>query len=1007
MSTVTGRDALNGVSLSSTNTPAAPTTTTTTTATTTAAAAAAATMDPLDARGEDDTSSLVARMELKAAKAAIVDGGRHGALLRLFESEFFDMTMAMTYLNQYPESPELQVILCGHINRFSSDDIEFYLPQFLALFISSPAQYATLRDFLLQRCARSVQFSVLLTWLIDAERHSLPAIGEKHRAINLLRDDILTTRPVFTLAPELLPSQRQQQQQQLWRYGQPETTTGESAKRPGKGGQNGMGEGEGGKGDPLSSPPPLRPIRGGGHRRSRSDIGLGRYRRDSGKKGGDNTYSYQYRGRKTYSDPDYDYVRGGGVISDMGNLRSGHAFDAPDIESGGIDDMMYHHYQRARRPADAPLRSNFMATPRKQISSSSSGFDVSARDSGGNGRYNGDGGGGVGGGGRGLDGEGKGEGGEVDGDEHGAALANFGRRRRCRSKEDVVLEDCMKAEMVFVKALMSLGDRLVAFKERDTRRSQLHAELALLNLNLPARVYLPLCIGGTHEVGARSGSDASRVRTGLRHHHVVRVPPLEGITLNSKEKAPYMLQVEVIECERFTTSAVPNKLTLDAARRHHRSLSDPDVSPRRAVSKSSSGDGGQSSSSAREAADINGSALSLPAATARAPASPPPDHYESTAASPAASPSSSAAASPGASPHGSRNASWGRGLKPNFQPPPLDYGPLLAAAAETPEAENSGVVRVSDIRRRLTAACADPVSAFARQAADPSAVRAKEPWAQKVSRIRRHSPYGHLPTWRLIPVIIKSGDDLRQEMLATQLLALFQTTWVSERLALWIRPIRILVTSSLGGMIEVVGSAVSLHQAHAGRTLLEYFYQEFGDESSERFLAARRNFVESLAAYSLFCYFVQVKDRHNGNILITNEGHILHIDFGFIISNSPGKNMGFESAPFKLTLEFIEVMGGMQSDMFKYFKILILQGFIAARKHRDRFVTVVETMQRDSNLPCFVGGVDCVRDFADRFQLGLTEEQLTAHVEGLIQVSVNNMRTKLYDRFQYMTNGIK
>lgn len=70
---------------------------------------------------------------------------------------------------------------------------------------------------------------------------------------------------------------------------------------------------------------------------------------------------------------------------------------------------------------------------------------------------------------------------------------------------------------------------------------------------------------------------------------------------------------------------------------------------------------------------------------------------------------------------------------------------------------------------------------------------------------------------------------------------------------------------------------------------------------------ALKNFIESLAGYSLVQYFLQIKDRHNGNILIDNLGHIIHIDFGFMLSLSPG-NVGFESAPFKLTAEYMELM---------------------------------------------------------------------------------------------------
>ena len=38
-------------------------------------------------------------------------------------------------------------------------------------------------------------------------------------------------------------------------------------------------------------------------------------------------------------------------------------------------------------------------------------------------------------------------------------------------------------------------------------------------------------------------------------------------------------------------------------------------------------------------------------------------------------------------------------------------------------------------------------------------------------------------------------------------------------------------------------------------------------------------------------------------------------------------------------------MGGIQSDMYKCFKGLMLKGFMAARKHMDRFIQIVEIMQ--------------------------------------------------------------
>lgn len=43
-------------------------------------------------------------------------------------------------------------------------------------------------------------------------------------------------------------------------------------------------------------------------------------------------------------------------------------------------------------------------------------------------------------------------------------------------------------------------------------------------------------------------------------------------------------------------------------------------------------------------------------------------------------------------------------------------------------------------------------------------------------------------------------------------------------------------------------------------------------------------------------------------------------------------------------------MGGQDGDMFNYYKMLMLQGLIAARKHMEKVIQIVEIMQQGSVL---------------------------------------------------------
>lgn len=301
---------------------------------------------------------------------------------------------------------------------------------------------------------------------------------------------------------------------------------------------------------------------------------------------------------------------------------------------------------------------------------------------------------------------------------------------------------------------------------------------------------------------------------------------------------------------------------------------------------------------------------------------------------------------------------------------------------------------------------------------DPSAAMFRESWAAKKARIRASSPYGHLESWDVFSVIVKTGADLRQEQLAVQLISEFGRIWRETGSRCWVRYFRILVTSENSGLMETVTDAISVHsikkEAYSRRvnegkmvtySLYDHFVESFGEPSSSKFNKARDRFMESLAAYSIISYLLQIKDRHNGNILIDGDGRLIHIDFGFMLGISPG-GVGFEAAPFKLTQDYIDILGGLESPKFGEFKKLVQQGFRDVRKHAERIIMMVELMQRDSKLPCFSLGELTASNLRDRFQLGLSQAQCDAFAERLVDASANSAFTRLYDTFQHYSQGV-
>ncbi|KAI1414806.1 hypothetical protein F5Y13DRAFT_197338 [Hypoxylon sp. FL1857] len=275
--------------------------------------------------------------------------------------------------------------------------------------------------------------------------------------------------------------------------------------------------------------------------------------------------------------------------------------------------------------------------------------------------------------------------------------------------------------------------------------------------------------------------------------------------------------------------------------------------------------------------------------------------------------------------------------------------------------------------------------------------------AQEMGKTGEPPAENTIEVWQ--SAIFKVGDDCRQDVLALQMIAAFRGIFHNVGLDVFVFPYRVTATAPGCGVIDVLPNSISRDMLgrEAVNGLYDYFISKYGNEDSLRFQHARNNFVKSMAAYSIISFLLQFKDRHNGNIMIDDAGHILHIDFGFCFDIAPG-GVKFERAPFKLTGEMLAVMGGSTDHQaFKWFEELCVKSFLACRPHAEKLSQIVLLMM-ESGLPCFKP--ESVRFFKERFVLERNEREAADFVRDLVRKSAGSYSTMVYDQFQLMTNGI-
>jgi phosphatidylinositol 4-kinase len=103
---------------------------------------------------------------------------------------------------------------------------------------------------------------------------------------------------------------------------------------------------------------------------------------------------------------------------------------------------------------------------------------------------------------------------------------------------------------------------------------------------------------------------------------------------------------------------------------------------------------------------------------------------------------------------------------------------------------------------------------------------------EQAERLKKTSPFGALNTWKIFKMIVKSGEDLRQEQFATQLINEFYQIFKLEKVDCWVHTYEIIATGNQVGIIEMVPNSISIDQLKKkikNNSLRQFFINYFGE----------------------------------------------------------------------------------------------------------------------------------------------------------------------------------
>jgi len=248
--------------------------------------------------------------------------------------------------------------------------------------------------------------------------------------------------------------------------------------------------------------------------------------------------------------------------------------------------------------------------------------------------------------------------------------------------------------------------------------------------------------------------------------------------------------------------------------------------------------------------------------------------------------------------------------------------------------------------------------------------------------------------------ILYKGEDVRKDKIMMDVIRLMNVILTNELgMDLNIVTYNVLACTSESGIIQIVDKSDTLYSiTKKGVSLLNYALE---NNENVVVMDLRKKFVRSCASYCVITFLLGIGDRHLENIMMTKDGQLFHIDYGFVLGYDPKP---IDIPMMRISSEMINALGGENSKYFEDFKILCNQIYSCLRRHVNLFYSMlnllVELQPPVQNSVKFEER-KLVEEIMKRFIPGEGNKEAKIQLDNRIASGTQSYRHAIVDFFHY------